>query len=263
MMKASIYQAGATCHIGKKRVNNEDNLFFDQHILPMDHLGTRGCLRKEGSLSDPPALFAVFDGMGGHLKGELASFITAEETWKNYDSGVSMPEGPEDFLRQICLKANARVCHEMEKARGRIGTTAAMVLLNNDKVTVCNIGDSPIYLFRRRKILEIYEEHSERQLREKLYGRKAVEGKKFPLTQHIGIFPHEMGIDPYAKTFSIRKGDIYLLCSDGLTDMVSQKEIQSVLSQKTPVEYMVMQLLDMALDHGGVDNITIILVRVE
>ena len=256
------YESAAVCHTGKKRTYNEDNLFFNRFILKENHIGINGCLMMDPRPAEPGELFGIFDGMGGLSKGELASYIMAEEAGKAFYPGVTMPEGPGGFMAELCFKANERVCQIMKTEGGRIGTTASMLFLSRDQAYVCNIGDSPIYLFRQGQLQEVYMEHTDRKLREKLYGKEAVVGKKFPLSQHIGILSSEMIIDPYTADFPVVRGDYLLLCSDGLTDMVDDQTITKILQETVPLPEMIGTLRDTALDKGGRDNITIILIRI-
>ena len=124
------------------------------------------------------------------------------------------------------------------------------------------MGDSPIFRLRDGKLESIYEEHTEKGMFERMYGKEKTEGRKFHLTQHIGIFPEEMLIDPYIGMYEIRDKDMYLICSDGLTDMVEEHQICDILAEEETVESIVERLKETALEKGGRDNITIIIVRV-
>jgi len=248
--------AAAASHTGKIRKNNEDNLFFDGMILPRDH---QGCdlMTKELS-SGLPVLVGVFDGMGGHEDGEYASYLMAEETKKHI---VQLSANPDcaKVLTQLCLDANDVVCDRSEDAM--MGTTAAMACFFQSRYTVCNVGDSPVFLWRKGQLTQLSEEHTQRVTYERTTGKKAPTKKKFPLTQCIGIPREELLIEPFCAGGQIQPGDIFLLCSDGLTDMLSTESICEILGKKQSVEQKVSALVSGALEAGGRDNITVICVQ--
>lgn len=262
MNKKKCFEASAICHMGYRRTNNEDNLFFDQYILNLDHKGIMDCISIDKGTSDKWNLFGVFDGMGGQYKGELASYIMAEEVGKKFFPDITIQGNAEDFMKEICISANNRVCEEMSKERVRIGTTASMLMLHEEKLYICNIGDSPIYLYRNTRLQTIYEEHTERKTHEMLLGKDVDKRKKYPLTQHIGIYPYEMEISPHTTSMIMQSGDMYLISSDGLTDMVSDQEIAAIMSEDTSTKEKTIKLQNRALENGGRDNITIILIRI-
>ena len=238
-------------HVGKVRNNNEDNFLFFNLIVD----DTQKELAYEmKSDTDEIRLFGVFDGMGGHEFGERASFMTADIA-QSFTLDESMIE---EGLNQICMQANYLVCEEMRKLRQRIGTTASMIAMYKNQAVVCNIGDTPIYLFRNNELIPIYEEHTERRMYERLYG--VVDSKKkYRLTQNIGVFEEEMMIKPYVNRLDVKHEDLFLITSDGLTDMVDSDVICELLPQKNALE----KLQEKALEAGGKDNITMILIRVE
>ncbi|MCD8157265.1 MAG: hypothetical protein LUD53_07575, partial [Clostridiales bacterium] len=119
-------------------------------------------------------------------------------------------------------------------------------------VAICNIGDSRIFRLSKGQMEQLSMDHV----------GVAPYGRKPPLSQNLGIPPTEMLIEPYAATAAYREGDIYLICSDGLTDMLSTNQIAQVLGQY-PIETAAGCLLEKALERGGRDNITIILCRTE
>ena len=245
--------ASVITHKGNVRKNNEDNFYFFHHIL--DNTFKEVHL-KENAETKIPLVFGVFDGMGGHEHGEKASYILANMT-KEKQFCENELEGQ---LLEICDKANEEVCELMRECRVRIGSTASFIALHNNNAITCNIGDTPIYLYRDGQLIDKYEEHTEKRMYERLYGSIDTK-KKYRLTQNIGVFKEEMLIKPYTELFEIQKGDIILLCSDGLTDMVNKEDICFILDNHK--ENREMLLKDKALENGGRDNITIILIEVD
>ena len=253
------FSAGAVCHKGKVRNNNEDNLFFDRKMLKQEHEGLKKYLEINEADTSVPALFAVFDGMGGHSYGERASYLSACVLGEHFTGSENHVE---EFLLSACDEANDRICEEMERERTMIGTTASMLYFQDDTVWSCNIGDSPIFRLRDGELVPLFEEHTERTMREKIYGKEAVKGKKFPLTQHLGIFHDELEICPYTREETIKSGDQYLICSDGLTDMVSEEKIIMILQKNISVTEKAVYLRDLSLENGGRDNVTIIAIEI-
>ena len=149
-------------------------------------------------------------------------------------------------------EANTAVCGEMQRSGKRTGTTASMLLFDQaGGYSVCNLGDSPVLLIRDGSITEISVEHTERQKFEEVTGKKAAPGKKFKLTQHIGIFPEEMEIEPHLYREQVRPSDVFLICSDGLTDMVPYEAILDTVTRSETAEDAVAALCTMAKDAGG------------
>ena len=253
-------KASVISHLGKVRKNNEDNFFFNEFILQEEKL-TKPYKMK--SKTDVPILMGVFDGMGGISAGERASLITAT-TARNVSYTLYDPDEIDSTLLRICKSANEVVCNEMLNViKGRMGTTASMLCFFEEHYHLCNIGDSPIFLFRDNKLSEISYEHTEKENYILIYGEENVpKDKKFRLTQHIGIFPEELQIEPYLSCDEIKKGDRFVICSDGLTDMVKEPQLVKILSAyHSPVKAL-KKLLNAALDNGGRDNITIIVIVV-
>ena len=133
-----------------------------------------------------------------------------------------------------------------------MGTTAAMLVFADKEIALCNIGDSKIFRLYDGSLEQISKDH---------VGVSAF-GVKPPLSQNLGIPPSELVIAPYFARGAYNDGDVYLICSDGLTDMVSVEEITEVLVSK-PIEEAITLLLDKALANGGKDNTTIILCKIE
>ena len=247
-------------HIGLVRSKNQDN-FYCEGITP----GSENESFAKGSVfsMDKPLLFGVFDGMGGHLHGERAASIAVEtcgQLFDNYGGG-----NPYGVLNEICRVSNQRICDEMEAViKGRMGSTASMLLFEHGLAFICNLGDSPVFLIRGGTIKQISYEHTERRNYEQAFGDNYNYNKrrKFRLTQHLGILPEEAKLSPYNSQREIRCDDKFLICSDGLTDMVEKEEIASIVTNARSLENASRTLLERALENGGRDNITIILCEI-
>lgn len=233
-------------HIGKVRKTNQDNFLINGEILspdkPNEH-SSSGVLDTEHW-----PLVGVFDGMGGEERGETASLIAAE-TAKEFRIGDNAVVS----LLSLCQKANRKICaFAQENGIRAMGTTAAMLAFGAKSVTLCNIGDSKVFLFADGELEQISEDHY----------AIGIPGAKPPLSQNLGIPEKEMMIEPYEAVGEYHDTDLYLICSDGLTDMVKTERITEILKH-APFEKIVDQLMEEAMKQGGEDNTTIIVCRVE
>jgi len=243
---ANIIEYFYTVNIGNYRKINQDNFFCDGDMLNSENSGTDGICSGKVSCDENP-VFCVFDGMGGEQHGEIAAYIAAKEM-KNHTFSCSA----EDSLRDYCNKANISICKKTKELEiSSMGTTAAILRFTKNTNCLCNIGDSKIFLFSNGSLSQLSYDHI----------GIAVFGKKPPLTQNLGIPEDELKIDPYIASGDYHNGDIYLICSDGLTDMVNTNRIKEII-KKNPGFNAAELLLEEALKNGGKDNITFILMYV-
>ena len=242
-----------TCHIGKIRNNNEDNFWCCGDSLEAQNQGMSHIRSGYMKQSEYP-LLAVFDGMGGESCGEMAAFLAAEacgEHFKTAKDGIR--NDPEEFLNEICESMNQAICdYGRTNKINSMGTTAALLAFAEDAVYSCNLGDSRIYKSDREKFYQISQDHV---LGRSLFG-------KAPLTQYLGMEEENLQLEPSISRQEIKIGDRFLLCSDGITDMLSDGEIADILSRDIPVANSVEILLDRALTNGGRDNITVVLCEI-
>ena len=242
-----------TCHIGKIRNNNEDNFWCCGDSLEAQNQGMSHIRSGYMKQSEYP-LLAVFDGMGCESCGEMAAFLAAEacgEHFKTAKDGIR--NDPEEFLNEICESMNQAICdYGRTNKINSMGTTAALLAFAEDAVYSCNLGDSRIYKSDREKFYQISQDHV---LGRSLFG-------KAPLTQYLGMEEENLQLEPSISRQEIKIGDRFLLCSDGITDMLSDGEIADILSRDIPVAKTVEILVDRALKKGGRDNITVVLCEI-
>ncbi len=233
-------------NIGRIRRTNQDNFLVPQGHMPWENSGTEGVLTGKISASENP-VFAVFDGMGGEERGEMAAAIAAE-TLSRADLSGDPIQGMLDF----CFAANEEICrYTRENEITSMGTTAAILRFSPEEACLCNIGDSKILALSGGAFVQLSCDHL----------GIAVCGRKPPLTQNLGIPTEELIIEPFVARGNYFPGDIFLLCSDGLTDMVSLERIGQILAEMPP-EIAPVQLLQEALDNGGKDNVTLVLLYI-
>lgn len=243
------YRINYTCasDVGRIRSMNQDNFICDGCYMEEDS-SQKPFLKSGSVLSEKISLFGIFDGMGGEECGEVASLIAAREA-----ANINSESSGFATLSGYCTRANRAICDYADSnSISAMGTTAAMLHFSKDKITLCNIGDSKIFRLSAGKIKQISTDH----IAISVYGRKP------PLTQHLGLPEDFLLIEPYFSHGGYVDGDKYLISSDGLTDMVCEEEINEIVNENS-VDGAVQMLLEKALENGGRDNITIILLEIK
>jgi len=251
----------AASHMGNVRDNNEDIFFANGQILDPAITGT-AIVADESK----DGLYAVCDGMGGEECGEIASAIAVNTLHKFYNQtqDISFEKSIESYTDE----ANKQICDEIEKNSGkRMGTTFAVLYIQNDTAHIFNIGDSRVYLFKSNQLSQLSQDHTQIRRLFSMGILTAEKAKTHPerhkLTQHLGIFPDEMVIEPFiAEPLMVEDNDMFLLCSDGLTDMLEDKAIEGIMQQSSDPQDIAERLISAALQNGGKDNVTVIVVKV-
>jgi len=253
-------ESSAITYIGMVRSTNEDNYYVNGRHKSNFGIETEGYSDNKQRDS---YLYAVCDGMGGENFGELASMLAVMVLKKYQDTDLRKT------LMNYIQTANKLICNEMEKNNGaRIGTTLALLYLYDNKVFSCNVGDSRTYLLRNDDLYLLSEDHTEAQRLVKMgiinHEDVSTHKARNKLTQHLGIFPDEMMIEPYiSEEIELYRDDILMICSDGLTDMVSDDDIADCLAMPDlSTTEMVKLLASKTQAGGGKDNATIIVIRV-
>lgn len=257
--KKETKNCSCSCVKGKVRENNEDNFYFAGKSLEPDTEGLETTISETIDLIKEDKhgyLFAVFDGMGGGQYGEIASYEAAKCT----DEFISHCDDPNEprMLGKLCKAINERVyAAGEEKGASVMGTTMAAMYFKGGRWWSCNVGDSRCYRIRGGVLEKISEDHVE-----ELYNIGMIKKPRKPrLIQYMGMDPEEIIVEPSISSDDMKEGDTYLLCSDGLTDMVVEADIASVLNDAGDAEEAAVRLVDMALENGGKDNITVIVCK--
>lgn len=233
----------AISDVGKKRQKNEDSYLINDELN----------------------LFIVADGMGGHAGGEYASRIaiaTIEEMFKNRD--VQEQISPEDLIDKSISEAGARIVRKAEEdsALKGMGTTVICLYLAEKKAVFGHVGDSRAYLFRDGVMEQLTEDHSlvNEQVKSGLISKEEARTHQFKniITRSLGVTP-EVEVDIVSKKLKV--GDIFLLCSDGLSNLVDIREMEKELRERESV-LAAKCMVDLANKRGGDDNITLVVVEV-
>lgn len=253
MAKAMQLTVAQRTDIGLKRSVNEDNLLS---IVPED----------PQVLTDKGALFIVADGLGGHGNGEVASEMavnTVRETYyqdENEDIGTSLQH---TFRRANELIHSMNMTKEPQSAEEHImGTTCIAAVLQGNTLYVANVGDSRAYIVHEGQLRQISLDHSwvAQQVRDGLLTpEQAIGHEKSNVIYRCLGTSAEVEIDVFSE--QVQEGDILVLCTDGLWDMLPDADILSIVEQYDPQE-SVQQLIARANEKGGRDNIAAIVVRV-
>lgn len=228
-----------------KRIHNEDNF-----LLP----------EKDGC----PMLFAVADGMGGHAAGAVASQLLVDEL-QGLDQNLR-PEKELELLRLAIENANLTIYRsaEQDRALRGMGTTLVAALILGTKYIAANVGDSRMYQFNGTSLHQITTDHS---LVEQLVRSGAITRAEAHVHPQRNIITRAMGVSPVVDVDLFERdwstGDILMICSDGLHGALEVDDIVSVLSSARSLENMCELLVQLALDNGGTDNITVILIQLE
>jgi serine/threonine protein phosphatase PrpC len=248
-------QAYGKTDTGLKRTHNEDNYVI------VEDLG----------------LYLVADGMGGHNAGEVASRTAINTIVKfirrcSVDSQLTWPFGidgniseAENMILTAVRLANKELCQlaAREPNFSGMGTTVAGVFLDGEKVCVVNVGDSRIYRIRGNEILQLTVDHSwvSEQLQKKLITEEEARNHRWKnvITRALG---NRNSVEIDVNTVEVAPGDWLLLCTDGLSGMVKDEEIKEIVcSVEGNLELACSTLIQKANEYGGLDNITLILIK--
>lgn len=255
------------------------NLHNVLEIVRLTDVGLRRDHNEDAIASDDSMGFVILaDGMGGYQAGEVASeiavlSITAElkEAMQDWRSGQVDPmlnkQGEARLIIDAVRNANEAiftVSHTQPQCAG-MGTTLVLGLFTNNKLLVGHIGDSRMYRYRQQQLLQITEDHSllQEQIKAGLITQEQAKysSNRNLVTRALGIDPE---VDLELNELDVEPEDIYLLCSDGLSDLVDDEAIQSTLNMlSSDLNETAHKLVGMANDYGGKDNISVILVRVK
>lgn len=210
-------------------------------------------------------LFVVADGMGGHSGGEVASQIavqTAEMVVSEYrNSGMA----PRDLVQKVYEESSHRIYDRaaQESQLSGMGTTMVMTYLSGNSLFVGNVGDSRAYLYRKPNLWQVTEDHSlvNEQLRAGLIREDQVRqfvGRNV-ITRSVG---YERDVIADVLERPLQKGDHFILCSDGLSGMITDDLISETLASRPAGEQACNELLNRALEAGGEDNVTVLLISI-
>ncbi len=245
-MKFAQIESYAVSDIGLSRPNNEDFII---------------CLPQE-------AFFSIADGMGGHNAGEIAA-KEASIHLKNFfinkiknDNYSLLPHEIKDHLNSSIIETNKKIfsiSNNKSECKG-MGTTLTCIYFNKDSYYFAHVGDSRIYKFQSDKLFKITNDHSLASQMIRNNTKKIPPSYHSVLTKAIGTTAN---ITPDIGFSRIKPSDIFLICSDGFSDYVSENEMLIHLSDLSDAEQAVKKLIQLAKQNGSFDNISLILIKIK
>jgi protein phosphatase len=211
------------------------------------------------------SLFIVADGMGGHSGGEVASSMAVETVEEIALQPENQKKSPRELILQFYEEASRRIFDKAATERPELagmGTTMVMAYLRGKHMYVGNVGDSRCYLFKKPHLWQITEDHSliNEQLRAGVMSEEQVHqfvGRNV-ITRSVG---YERDVYPDIIDREVTPGEIFLLCSDGLSGLVTDQRISEILNENTP-DKAVKACVEQALANGGDDNVTVMVIQI-
>lgn len=239
-----LLRAAARTHVGLRRQANED-----RHAV-VEGLG----------------LFLVADGMGGHQAGQVASRLAAEASIRAIEALQGASVSLAERLRHAVACANREILHaaESKSELSGMGTTLVAMLFGEERLALAHVGDSRAYLLRHGRLRALTDDHS---IVAELLRRQAISEAAARAHPHRHVLTRALGvrarIEPDLAELTPLAGDVFVLCSDGLTTHVEDAQIAEIVGGECDLEVAAGRLVDSANQAGGLDNVTVLLVRVE
>jgi serine/threonine protein phosphatase PrpC len=252
--KTLKYTVRGATDVGRKRENNEDSFLIDESL----------------------SVFAVADGMGGHAGGGIASRLAVETLQASlraqrgsnaaaFDAKAGLEDSTlPDVLRVAVESACAAIYRRAQStpSLNGMGTTLTTLMFNGPNAYIAHVGDSRVYLIRRGRILQVSDDHSlvNEQLKAGVITAEEAKNSRFRnvITRSVG-FEEDVLVDLLG--LQLEQDDIFLICCDGLSNMVDDAEIAQMAHSET-IEDLPLRLIGLANDHGGDDNITVVAVKI-
>jgi len=239
-----LLRAAASSHVGMRRQANED------HYAVVPDLG----------------LYLVADGMGGHRAGQVASQLASQGAIRAIEALCDASVSPAERLRHAVACANHEIFSsaQAKPELSGMGTTFVGMLFGGDRLALAHVGDSRAYLLRRGRLRGLTDDHS---IVGELLRRHEISESAAREHPHRHVLTRALGVrsrtEPDLAEMTPQPGDVFILCSDGLTTHVDDEEIAECLRSEADLDLAATRLVEAANRAGGLDNITVVLVRCE
>lgn len=250
-MGSDFVKVGAYTDTGKVRQINEDSYY-----VPED-------------LENGVPLFVVADGMGGHNAGEIASHEAVKEVvriiTKKFETTLRDDHSLMTLVKESIRNANKKIFQQSigDSGLDGMGTTLTVMLVCNEKMYIGHIGDSRVYVVRRGKITQLTKDHS---YVEQLVNNGTITREQAAKHPHKNVITRALGIEERIEIDThirrLYKKDTIILCTDGLTNMVTDEQIKEVVSQSDSCDIIAEDLVKQANNAGGEDNSTVVVIEV-
>lgn len=237
-------EVGALTDIGRTKQVNQDYIYV-----------------SEGPIGPLDNVFIVADGMGGHRSGDIASRFMTETLVEALKAEAASEREPESLLYSIIRKADQQLIVKANSAEelAGMGTTLVIVTIKDGEVIVGNVGDSRLYLLSDR-LRQVTEDHSRVMEMVRSGSITPEEAETHPdknkITRAIGY-----GGLPDFYRFDVHPGDVLLICTDGLTNMVRHEVLEEVLRDGSKAQEQCKRLVGLANENGGMDNISVMIIK--
>ncbi len=260
--KGLLVRAAAESRTGFARGNNEDNVYFNGDFITPRTIRDDFAI-KTGEYSDIN-VFAVLDGMGRNNTGSYASLLGATRLDDVADRiTFDTQRTPDEIVLDYIQDTNVAIREQVHDTGGvRTASTLALLVIENGNARVYNAGDSRVYLFRDKELIKLTRDHVS------VKGQRTValteEGvRNGGLTKYLGMAEKDGDLEPYrAKPFKIKKGDKFIVCSDGISDYVDEEDMAACMLRRRDPFGHTNELMALALREESADNLSVIVVEI-
>lgn len=260
--KGLLVRAAAESRTGYARGNNEDNVYFNGDFITPRTIRDDFAI-KTGEYSDIN-VFAVLDGMGRNNTGSYASLLAATRLDDVVDRiTFDTTRTPDEIVLDYIRDTNTAIREQVHDTGGvRTASTLALLIIENGTARVYNVGDSRVYLFRDKQLIKLTRDHVS------VKGQRTValteEGvRNGGLTKYLGMAEKDGELEPYrAKPFKIKKGDKFIVCSDGISDYVDEEDMAACMLRRRDPFGHTNELMALALREECADNLSVAVVEV-
>jgi len=254
-------EVAARSHPGKIRKNNEDNFFMCGVYMRADERNAGGLYK--GIYEEKRQLYAVCDGMGGLDKGEMASLMTVSAMDRLLPLGCrKLPKGIRTYINEISAALQSPY-----GVAPSAGCTLSAVYLDGVRATTVNLGDSRVYYKNGTlPLAQVTEDHSQAVWYQNQGVLTPQEAETHPsrntLRRYVGAPDQEGRTPDISKAIRMKQGDAFLLCSDGLSNMITVSEMDAEISKESGCSDICRTLVSLALKRGADDNVTALMIRI-
>lgn len=241
--------AAAVCSERGAPQNNEDNYLMNGHFK---RLGTENLPMLEQCVPVALGVYAVCDGMGGASFGEVAAAMAVEQLAGAADE--LLLDGNQKKTVDLLARVSAGIQREAVQRRAQMGAAIVMAVTSGNQIDIYNVGDCRAYLWQPDHLRQLSQDDTVEQVMQKIGG--SIPSASHQLTQFLGMDEEEFSIEPHHCHVELPADGRLLLCSDGLVDMVEEAAITACMNGMASPKEQVRDLVGLALEAGGRDNVT-------
>lgn len=258
MLKPFIIHSALISDMGLIRRHNEDAHYCNGSFCALEDMDRH--VEHYEELTADKALFAICDGMGGQQHGEKAAYTAVRQMKELHQQ---LPGRDFHIVLQHWIRQTTTLVREASDGGG---CTLALLYVEDHMLRVCHVGDSRIYRFHHSQLTRLTLDHSQVEMMLSAGMITPEEARTHPrrhaITRYLGMPSHISCEATFSQAIPLMDGDIYLLCSDGLTDMLSDADISAILRQESALAARAQALFQAAMKAGGRDNITLTLLQI-